>query len=208
MKPNIFKPLFLLLALIVMSGNVVSAKETAETLLDRAAANVRNAKSVKADYTIISDGHKQNGVLTICGDRFTISSPQISSWYDGRTQWTYSTQTGEVNITEPTPDELQQVNPFAIINSFRKTYKATLLNSPAGVKKIKLDALNSANDIRSVVLTLDAAKLQPSEIDLTLGNRRTVKIKINSMTSGNVLPVSAFRFDPKAHPGILVVDLR
>ena len=123
-----------LAAILLLAGLCLplAAAESATAILDKAAAQARSAKSLKATYTITADGHSQSGTLTIAGDRFIISSPQVSSWYDGKTQWTYSTQTGEVNITEPTPEELQQVNPFAIISSFRKLYIATLLIAPAG----------------------------------------------------------------------------
>ncbi|WP_301904186.1 LolA-like putative outer membrane lipoprotein chaperone, partial [uncultured Duncaniella sp.] len=130
--------ILLLIALLAGSTTVIQGAETATSILDRASAKIRSDKSIAATYTISADGHLHSGTLTIAGDRFILTSPQISSWYDGKTQWTYSTQTGEVNITEPTPEELQQVNPFAIINSFRKLYKASLLKSPATEKKIKL----------------------------------------------------------------------
>lgn len=199
-----------LAAILLLAGLCLplTAAESATAILDKAAAQARSAKSLKATYTITADGHSQSGTLTIAGDRFIISSPQVSSWYDGKTQWTYSTQTGEVNITEPTPEELQQVNPFAIISSFRKLYKATLLKAPAGDHKIRLTANNPKTDIKSVVLTLNAKSLYPTNIELTMSNRRTVTIKVTSVSAGLALPLSDFRFDPKKHPGIPVVDLR
>lgn len=184
------------------------AAESAIQILDKAAAKAKSAKSLKAAYTISADGHKQSGTLTISGDKFIIASPEIASWYDGRTQWTYSTQTGEVNITEPTAEELQQVNPFAIISSFRKHYKATLLKSAAGQKKIKLTAGNPKSDIKSVILTLNSATLYPSNIELTMSNRRIVNISVNAIAEAGAIPLSEFRFDPKKHPGVPVVDLR
>lgn len=198
--------LLLLLALCCLLP--LHAAESATTVLDKAAAKIRSAKSLSASYTISADGHSQSGTLTIAGDRFTIDSPQISSWYDGRTQWTYSANAGEVNITEPTPEELQQVNPFAIINSFKTNYRASMLKAPAGEKKIRLTSTNSGSDIHSVELTLSASTLYPTRIVLTMGNRRSVSISINSVKAGAALPVSYFRYDPAKHPGIPVVDLR
>lgn len=200
--------ILLLIALLAGSTAVMQGAETATSILDRASAKIRSDKSIAATYTISADGHLQSGTLTIAGDRFILTSPQISSWYDGKTQWTYSTQTGEVNITEPTPEELQQVNPFAIINSFRKLYKASLLKSPATEKKIKLTASNPKSDIKSVVLTLNASTLYPTAIELTMSNRRTVTIHVTSTKSGGALPVSDFRFNSKKYPGVPVVDLR
>lgn len=203
-----FNRILFLIALLAGTIATMQGAETAASVLDRASAKIRNDKSIVSTYTISADGHLQSGTLTIAGDRFILTSPQISSWYDGKTQWTYSTQTGEVNITEPTPEELQQVNPFAIINSFRKLYKASLLKAPASEKKIKLTASNPKSDIKSVVLALNASTLYPTSIELTMSNRRTVTIHVTSTKSGGLLPVTDFRFNPKKYPGVPVVDLR
>lgn len=210
MKMIFFKHIlsFLIMLVACGSGTELSAAETAGSILDKASAKIRSAKSINAAYTITADGHKQAGEIVVAGNCFSISSPQISSWYDGKTQWTYSTQTGEVNVTDPTTEELQQVNPFAIINSFRKFYKAILLKSPATEKTIRLTATDSKNDIKSVVLTLDASTLYPTSIELTLSNRRTVTINVTSVKQGEQLPLSEFRFNPKKYPGVPVVDLR
>lgn len=199
-----------LLSILLCLGvcSYINAAETATQILDKAATKIRSAKTLKADYLITADGHRQNGSITIAGDRFIISSPQISSWYDGKTQWTYSTQTGEVNITEPTPEELQQVNPFAIVSSFKKLYKATLLKSPASEKKIQLTAINAKNDITKITLTLNASTLYPSAIELTMSNRRVVKVQVNNVSAGLPLPLSEFQFNPKKYPGVPMVDLR
>ena len=200
--------LFVFIMLLTCGVTELSAGETAGSILDKAATKIRSAKSISASYTITADGHKQSGEIVVAGNCFAISSPQISSWYDGKTQWTYSTQTGEVNITDPTTEELQQVNPFAIINSFRKLYKAVALKAPATEKKIRLTASNPKNDIKSVVLTLDATTLYPSHIELALTNRRTVSIDVTSVKSGEQLPQSEFRFNPKLYSGVPIVDLR
>ena len=57
-------------------------------------------------------GIRPTASFVIQGDMFTISSPGLRSWYDGKTQWTYSSQIGEVNIITPTPEEVSQINPW------------------------------------------------------------------------------------------------
>ncbi len=182
--------------------------ESASQLLNRSANKIKSAKSLVASYTISSDGHSQTGIMTVSADRFTISSPQLVSWFDGKTQWTYSAHTGEVNVTEPTPEELQQINPFEIIRTFGSKYKAQLLQSPAGSKKIRLTALSPKSDIKGVVLTLNSTTLLPSHIDLTMSNNQKVSIAITRIEEGATLPMSHFRFDAKKYPGVDVIDLR
>lgn len=185
-----------------------TAAETISEILNKSATKIKSAKSLIASYTITADGHSQSGIMTISGERFTISSPQMVSWFDGKTQWTYSSHSGEVNMTEPTPEELQQINPFEIIRSFNSRYKAQLLKSPAGSKKIMLTALSPKSDIKGVVLTINASTLFPTHIDLTMSNNQKVSIAISRVEEGSTLPNSHFRFDAKKYPGVEVIDLR
>lgn len=203
MKKHLF-----LFALIFMTGLAANAAETAASILTSSANKVRAAKSLAVSYTITADGNTQKGIMTIAGDKFSISSPQMVSWYDGKTQWTYSSHTGEVNITTPTADELQQINPFAIIKTFSNNYSSQLLPSQAGYKKVKLTAVSAKSDIRSVTLTINAKTLYPTQIDMTMGNKQNVAIKILAVEEGPILPMSEFRFDPKKYPGVQIVDLR
>ena len=198
----------LLLILAMCCLLPLQAAESATSLLERVADKIKGSKSTSASYTISADGHKQNGTIIIAGDRFRLSSPEINSWYDGKTQWTYSTHVGEINMSEPTPDELQQVNPFAIVNSFKNQYTASTLKSNSGEKKIRLTAVNNRNDIRNVVLTINSATLYPSKIELTMSNHKIVEIRLTNIRPGNTLPLSTFRFDASKYPGIPVVDLR
>ena len=115
----------LILILAAVSGLCASA-ESADALLKSAAEKLNCAKSINASYRISAEGQTMKGYLTVSKNRFIIDSPQMKSWFDGKTQWTYSAEMGEVNITEPTDDELAQVNPFAILNTFRTKYKSPL----------------------------------------------------------------------------------
>lgn len=197
--------IFILTAIIALTA---SAAGNADALLGRAADKLRASKSVTACFTLAVGGESTTGNITLAGDRFVVKTPQLSTWYDGKTQWSYSPQAGEVNITEPTADELSQVNPFVIINAFRKGYKSTLGASTAATKVINLAALDKRADIRTVVLTLDTKTLYPTKIVMTLADGRKMTVTVSSVTPGKALPASTFVFDKKKYPGAEIVDLR
>lgn len=115
--------LLLPLLLCALAGSAASASGD---ILDRCAAKIKSAPSLYVTYTVSADGHSADGQLVIQGDMFTISSPGLRSWYDGKTQWTYSSQIGEVNIITPTPEEVSQINPLAIIKTFSTAYTSQL----------------------------------------------------------------------------------
>ena len=186
----------------------VSAND-GSALLDKAADKFQRTKSISASFTLSGNGNSSNGKITISGDRFVIEMSGLSIWYNGRTQWTYSKASNEVSITEPTPDELQQINPFAIVSAFRKAYSATTISNSNGVTKIRLTPLSSRGEaITSIVLPLNNTTLYPTEIKLSLDNGETITIVTNSIKEGASLPASTFNFDKKAFPSAEIIDLR
>ncbi len=198
----------ILIAVALLTAFSASAVETADAFLGRVAAKLKSSPSIVASYRLTTDGASQRGTLTVAGNCFTIDAPGLRSWYDGKTQWTYSSQTGEVNITEPSPEEVEQINPFAVINAFRQGYKSQFVPAPAGLKKIKMTSSVPGNDISNVLLTVSDKTLDPSEIVLTLSSNQVIIIRIDSVKAGVKMSASSFRFDKSKFPGVEVVDLR
>ncbi len=200
----------LLTVILALTATIVckAASDTAENVLNRAAKDLSSAPSVEVTYTLSgADGASGKGSLVIAGERFHIVMPEVQIWYDGNTQWVYNSDTQEVSITEPTAEELQQINPFVIINRFRSAYQAKLLSDKPTLKKVRLTALSPRADILQADLTLDAS-YHPVEIDLTLANHSKMTVKITRFTTGKSLPISEFRFDGAKFPSAEVIDLR
>ena len=201
----------LTLLLVVAAAIPAFAADNAASVLDKAAQKIRTAKSIEASYSLSSPGSgtgTASGTLTLAGDKFVMTSGDMTIWYDGTTQWVYVKADNEVNITEPTADELQQVNPFVIINSFRQNYNAKTLSAAGATKKISLTAKSSKSDIRSATVTISTSTGMPTEISLKMASGQSATIKISSLTTGQHLPVTTFRFPKASYPGAEIVDLR
>lgn len=196
-----------LLALLTLFLPTLAA-ETANDLLDQATERLRKAPSVQAAYTLTSGGEKYSGRLTLSGDRFCMTSPAILTWYDGKTQWSYNKADNEVSITEPTADELSQINPFVIINTFRKNFTAKLASAPKGFKAIELTANQPKSDIRKAIVTLNGQTLYPSQIQLTTSQNQIISISLSAVSAGPKLNIKAFQFYAPNYPGVNTVDLR
>ena len=197
-----------ILSLLVLCVAAICAADSPAQILRRSADKLKSAKSLHITYTATADGYTYEGTLVTQGNMFTISSPQMKSWYDGKTQWTYSSQIGEVNIITPTAEEVRQINPIAIISSFTNDYTVTALKSPAGTSSVLLTAKNRKADIRSADITIDNKSLYPTRILLTMSNNQTVTIDIKDIKAGDVIPADNFRFNKSRYPGVQVVDLR
>ena len=199
---------FILLSLVVFFSASDIYAINANEVLTNASEKYQKDGSISAQFTLSGVGNSTDGTITISGDKFHLSTPLLSIWYNGRTQWTYSAETNEVNITEPTVEELQQVNPFAIINSFRMQFNATLLKSANSMYRIQLTPLKSVNtSISKAIVTLNASTLYPNEIALTIDNN-IITIKTKNIKAIKNVPHKTFVFDEKKYPNAEIVDLR
>ncbi len=205
---NRLRSILTLLTLLLTLPSVSAAAPTASELIDEAATKLRSAKSVTIGFTATGsqEGQISKGLFTIAGDRFVIDSPEAKVWYDGKTQWAWTADGEEVNITEPTIEEVAQVNPYAILCSLRSRYKARYQGQPSA-RTVVLTPSMPDPPILHAVITF-AANGYPSLMKLRTSSGENITINITSVTPGNDLPVSTFRFTPAKVPGAEIIDLR
>ena len=102
--------------------------QSATQIFDRTVAAYKAAGAVSANYRAGSS----HGTIVMKGNQFRILANNIKSWYDGKTQWTYSTATDEVNVTTPTAQQLVMIHPLAAAQSLKSGYKMSAKKSGAG----------------------------------------------------------------------------
>lgn len=202
------KKFTIILLLTFIFAPFIHGAESASAVLGRVAEKIRSSGSLNITYTLTANGERADGNILISSDCFQLSSPQVRSWYDGKTQWTYSSLMGEVNITEPTPEEIAQVNPFAIIKSFSTDYTASFLKSPKGFSNILLKSKKKNADITSATVTINNSTGYPYSIKLIMAGGQEFSVGIKSVKPGQPLPLSTFRYNTKEYPSVRVVDLR
>lgn len=193
---------------VILLTSLSSNAKTADEVLSNASKVFSNSKSITASFVMIDNGYSNAGKIVVAGNKFVITTPKLSTWFDGKTQWTYSSSINEVNIGEPTADELQIINPFTIINDFKINYNGTLLESAKDSYKIKLTPKKSNNDIKSVELMVNSSTYLPSLIVIIAKNNIKTTINIKNINIGGTLPSSTFVFNSTKYPGVEVIDLR
>lgn len=206
MKMNI--SLYRLVAAVTLLFAAISANavETAAQLIARCAAAVNDAPSIEARVTVSSGGNSTDISMTIARQKFAMDTPAMRLWYDGTTQWTYTTDSHELSITEPTVDELLECNPFAILNYYSRAYTVRRLEEDG--LQLELAAKSRSASIRKAVVTVDPATNFPSKIVITLSNGRTMVATVKSITRGKTLRPSVFVWDKTKYPAATTTDLR
>lgn len=202
-------PIKLTAILVFLLTSFSVSAENAEQILDNAAKKISAAKSITAKYSLVtSDGNSSGGSIVMSGEKFVMTSADMTVWFDGKTQWSLMPSNSEVNVSEPTAEELQQINPIFIINAFRKAYTASLVKKDASQTVITLKAKDAKADISLATVTLNSSTLMPMTISIKMASGQRATIRISSLKTGAKLPDSTFRFDAKAHKGIEIIDLR
>ena len=202
MKKQILISLVMLVAAIVP----VRAIETASQVLAKCATTLSDAPSLSASVAVTSAGESIDMTMLVSQQRFMLESPKLTLWYDGITQWTYDTETREVNITEPTVDELLECNPFAIINYYTKAYTARRLAGDGVI--VELASKSRSATVRRAVISIDEHTYMPSKIVLTMSNGSTMVAVVKSIKRGGNVPDARFRYDSTKYPASEIIDLR
>lgn len=182
---------------------------TARQILDRTATELGKARNITAPFTLTANGQTVNGTLKMAGDKFLLTLPQAKIWYDGRTQWSLDSSTKEVNVTEPLPDELAQVNPMVIISILHKASTTQLLKGNASSYSLRLTpSPNRHLAFTSAVLDINKKTYMPSHIVLTLDSGQTVTLKTGQINRTTNHPAATFVFNKRDYPGFAIIDLR
>ena len=201
MKKFLIFGLTLFLSMMIQAQNDHKAIE----LLDKTFAKLSNDSGIKASFV-----GTESGDLLLKGEKFHLNNGKIQSWYDGKTQWSYVADTEEVNISHPTPEELQAINPYLILlrykTDFDYTYKGSQTRNGVKGHEIVLTPKHSGN--REVIRVFISQKHQPLAMKIEQDGRTLSEISVISYKTGQGLEDGIFRFNKSLYPNVEIIDMR
>ncbi len=206
----------LLFSLLHLSSWAEVNDITARKVLDQTAARLEKAGGIAIKFTALTLIGKQtqgsmSGSMQIQGRKFHMSSTEMLTWFDGKTQWSMQAGDTEVSLTEPTGMELQAINPYAFLGIYKQGFdykmkKGKLSNGQKGYK-LFLTANNGAQEIREIYLEIDN-NYNPIRVSMRQGRNQWIRIVINSLQTGKKFPDSSFTFPKDRYPNVDIIDLR
>ena len=215
MKKYIFSVLIALLSLPVIAQQQQSQ---AKSILDKTAEAFRKAGGVKADFTVkvITDGlieGVEHGTIQLKGEKFVLKTTDIVTWFDGKTQWSYVAKNDEVNVSNPTQEELQQINPYTFLYMYQKgfSYKLGTMKTFRGkaIWEVVLTAKDKAQDLERITLYVTKERYEPLYILLQQRAHPTRNaITVTGYQTGQKYADTLFIFDRKQYPSAEIIDLR
>jgi outer membrane lipoprotein-sorting protein len=197
------------IAILTALVALVALAQTPQAMLDKCVAAINTQGGVTANYSITTGQGTSKGALSMQGNKFRIISPEAKCWYDGKTQWSWSPVTSEVNITAPTADELQMTNPIAAVQHFKTNFNMKRAKAKtAKTYAIKLTPKKKKDNIKTLWLYFDENTSLLRTARFEMSDKSVYIIKITDYKHKS-LPASTFTFDKSQVPaGTQVVDLR
>lgn len=200
-----------ILGLIVMLGAVFSATgaETADGLLRKAAAAINGTSGLTASFTLDYGSQKVAGTMQAAGKKFALQTSSTSTWYDGKSMWTYNAKNAETTLMNPTLQEVAEANPLSIVNSYSTNFTAAFAKGQTkGSKTIVLTPKSRRLGYKSVHVMIPDGAVFPSRLVIVPSNGQKVTVSISQVKTGQKLADATFVYPKTKYPKAEIVDLR
>lgn len=198
------KLFFTIMILLFPYSMIAQDSDTAKEILDKVITTLKKDGCVQVDF----EG-TENGTIIIKEEKFYLHSGQIQCWYDGKTLWSYVADTEEVNISTPTMEELQSVNPYLILSNYQKNfscqYQGMTGYNGKQVYEITLVPKQKSNQEK---ITIKISKNHyPVSIKVEQNYKTVSDINIKSYQKQQINDM-VFRFNKSLYPNAEIIDLR
>ena len=183
--------------------------------LDKVVGKFQQSNGISATFTLTvfntlnEPVEKQNGTIKLSGNKFYWNTTSMTVWYDGLQQWAYVKATEEVNLTEPTTEEIATVNPYILINNYKKDFYIKTLKSKSSKESIaELTPKKKGTNIDHIIIMINTTTWNPSSFKLYYSDRTYSIINLSKYATDQNFPDSTFVFNKKQYPKAELIDLR
>ena len=214
--------LFIFLIVAGFSFNSIAQEVSdpnAKVILDKLKKKYNSYKTLEMDFTIITEPAEkkkttEKGHLYQSGKKYRLTVPQLTSFSDGKSTWTYLKKNKEIQITAAgkkggygimSPQDL-----ISIYENKEFIYAITGENTKAGVSyaEIEFKPTGKRADYSKIRLVINKKTYQISEAIAFYKDGSRYSIQLGNVTTNKPLAASLFTYDPKEFPGVKVEDLR
>lgn len=215
MRTNILIVSFFCLTLTVFAQK---SSDKAKAILDNASQLFEQSEGVKLSFTVAPDTpsggmfEPQKGTAYVKGNRFKLDLPYSTTWFDGATQWVLIKDANEVNISNPTPQEIISISPMGLLNMYKTDY---LLKEPVKrnyngkpIIDIELTPTDKFQEFETLTISLDPVSQRVVMVRFVARDGSKNKLTVSDYNSNYKYRDDMFSFDKKKHPGVEVIDLR
>lgn len=213
MKRNIFT-----FALLLIASLSFAQSNEAKNILDKVYNNYIASEGVKLSFNLTTTEANgttyapQLGEAMIKGNKFMLSTSTMDTWFNGQTQWVLMKDIQEVNISNPTSEEIASISPTVLLSMYKTGFvlKAPVSKTINGKSAyvINMTPTASNKEFKAVSVAIDKASNSLLQMNITMSNGMKNKIDISNYNTNYKFSDAEFNFDKSKHSGVEIVDLR
>jgi len=203
-----------LLLLLTLSASAQTVTK-ASKVLEYCEQTIKSCGDVKFDFTAtqfknFQETGSSNGTMLLSGKRLKITTPELITWYDGKSQWNYIVAANEVDVSNPSRKEMTTLHPYSFLNVYKRGYRSTMRETTLRDQptyEVHLIARFKNMDAQELYIDIRQADYIPLCIRIRQGDEWT-RIALNDIQINQNFQDSDFTFSKEDYPSALVVDLR
>lgn len=198
--------IYTLFFLLMLTLSLSAQQDTkAKNILDKTVEKYNQSKGISVIF-----GGSQSGKLLLKGEKFQLTTQDVTTWFDGQTQWSYLKQNEEVNISTPTPEELRAINPYAWLSLYKQgfNYRYSGVKTREGKQGHEIVLTpQTKQDIQSITLLI-GSDYEPIYIGILPTEGQMQEFIVHNYRTQLDLNDNAFRFDKSKYPNAEIIDMR
>jgi len=188
----------------------------ADEILKESKAEIEALKDFGADFVYELSGPGLNGTISKKGSlkyqkgKYVVKMADESFYCDRESLWIYLKEDNTVNILEYDPEEGMNIEAlFELYEANSKArYEGTESVDGKSCHKILLAIKDPSLDYYRATLWINTKTNYPAKATLTNRKQTETTFELRDFAPNVGYSDNTFRFDPEAHPGVVVYDER
>lgn len=190
----------------------------AKEILDKLSVKTKAFTSMQADFTFTLENKQekikdvQKGKIWIKGNKYKVDMNKATSFYDGKTMYSYIKDANEATITQPDPNDDNTLNPAKIFTIYEKGYKIRFISDKfednRTLYEIDLYPIDLKKEFSRITLKIDKTKNELYSLSRYGKDGNVYVIVISNLLSNQVISDATFVFDKTKYPKVEVIDMR
>ncbi len=190
----------------------------AKEILDKLSLKTKAFTSMQADFTFTLENKQekikdvQKGKIWIKGNKYKVDMSKATSFYDGKTMYSYIKDANEATITQPDPNDDNTLNPAKIFTIYEKGYKIRFISDKfednRTLYEIDLYPIDLKKEFSRITLKIDKTKNELYSLSRYGKDGNVYVIVISNLLSNQVISDATFVFDKTKYPKVEVIDMR
>lgn len=195
-----------------MSAQTVDAEailnKTSQTYEAWGGVSVKFTAYVRMEMNGASESFE--GMIRMKKNKFVLATPEMITWFDGTTQWTYMERSNEVNVITPSDDDLRIMNPMTLLQDYKKDFNV-MYNGESTTAHARMAydfhfTPKKKSDIEKIEVQIEKNASLPAKLVVRMRNQ-VLSVVIDAMKADDSSD-GIFTFSKDFYPNAEIVDLR